>query len=88
MNAFEQIWKSTCSPIALLPKKPEQPEQVPISQKMTLTIREAAAYSGIGVNKLYNLLNAPNCPFVLFVGNRRLVKRKLFEDYIMKQVVI
>ena len=48
---------------------------VPIHLKMTLTAREAAEYSNIGINKIDNMLRTPNCPFVLFVGTKKLVKR-------------
>lgn len=61
---------------------------VPIPQKMMLTIREAAAYSNIGINKIDALLRAPNCPFVLFVGTKKLVKRKEFEDFFQKTLII
>ncbi len=63
-------------------------DKVPIERKMLLTIREAAEYSNIGINKINTLLRTPNCPFVLFVGNKKLVKRKEFEDYIRTKVVI
>ncbi len=62
--------------------------KVPIPQKMTLTIREAAEYSNIGINKIDQMLRAPNCPFVLYVGTKKLVKRKEFEDYIRSCVII
>jgi excisionase family DNA binding protein len=62
--------------------------QVPIHLKMTLTIREAAEYSNIGINKIESLLRVPNCPFVLYVGTKRLVKRKEFEEFISKKTVI
>ncbi len=62
--------------------------KVPIPQKMTLTIREAAEYSNIGINKIDQMLRAPNCPFVLYVGTKKLVKRKEFEDYIRDHVII
>ena len=65
-----------------------KPEMVPIHLKMTMTIKEAAAYSSIGVNKIDQMLKAPDCPFVLFVGSKKLVKRKAFEDYISKRFVI
>lgn len=52
---------------------------VPIWQKTTLTIREAAEYSNIGINKIENLINGPNCDFVLYVGRKRLIERKQFE---------
>jgi excisionase family DNA binding protein len=61
---------------------------VPIPQKMTLSIREAAEYSNIGINKIDQMLRAPNCPFVLYVGTRKLVKMEAFEEFIKKQVVI
>lgn len=62
--------------------------RIPIPQKLALTIREAAEYSNIGQNTLDRMLRAPNCPFVLYVGTKRLVKRKEFEQYISQQLVI
>ena len=62
--------------------------QVPIHLKMTLTAKEAAAYSNIGINKIDSMLRSPNCPFVLFVGSKKLVKRKEFEQYISQVLVI
>ena len=55
---------------------------VPIEQKFLLTIPEAAAYSNIGQNKISKMLNTANCPFALFVGTKRLVKREEFEKFI------
>lgn len=63
-------------------------EKVPISQKMALTVREAAEYSNIGINKIGNMLRAPNCPFALFVGTKKLVKRTAFEAYINGHITI
>lgn len=63
-------------------------EKVPIHLKMTLTIRETAEYSNIGINKIESLLRMPNCPFALYVGTKRLVKRKEFEEFISKKIVI
>lgn len=61
---------------------------VPIHLKVTLTIKEAAEYSNIGINRIDAMLRKPNCPFVLFVGTRKLVKRKEFEDYISRTLII
>ncbi|MBQ4144990.1 MAG: helix-turn-helix domain-containing protein [Clostridia bacterium] len=61
---------------------------VPISEKVLLTVEEAASYSNIGVNKISELLNNPLCEFVLHVGKKRLVKRKEFEKYIEKTLEI
>lgn len=63
-------------------------EKVSIYLKVTLTIKEAAEYSNIGINKIENMLRAPNCPFVLYVGTKKLVKRKEFEEFISKKLVI
>ena len=63
-------------------------ERVPIHQKIALTIKEAAQYSNIGINKIDQMLRTPNCPFVLFVGTKKLVKRKEFEEFIRSQIEI
>ena len=65
-----------------------EPQKVPIHLKMNLTIREAAEYSNIGINKIDSMLRVPNCPFVLYVGTKKLVKRKEFEEFISKKLVI
>ncbi|RHQ27527.1 MULTISPECIES: excisionase [Faecalibacterium] len=57
-------------------------KEVPIWEKAALTIEEAAAYSNIGQCKLRELIAMQNCPFVMFVGKKQLVKRKAFEKYI------
>ncbi len=61
---------------------------VPAWEKSNLTLEEASAYFGIGINKLREITNDKNCKFVLWVGNKRLIKRKLFDEYIEKQYSI
>lgn len=61
---------------------------IPIPQKAILSVREAAAYTNIGINKIDSMLRMPNCPFVLYVGTKKLVKRQEFEKFLSKQVVI
>ena len=56
--------------------------EVPVWEKANLTLEEAAAYSNIGINRLRELSDAEQCPFVLFVGNKRLIKRKQFDAYL------
>lgn len=63
-------------------------QKVPIHEKVTLTIREAAEYSNIGINQIDKLLRALNCPFVLFVGTKKLVKRKEFEQFISNTLIL
>lgn len=57
---------------------------VPIWQKANLTLEEAAAYSGIGINKLREITNQEKCNFVLWVGTKRLLKRKLLDEFLEK----
>ena len=45
--------------------------EVPVWEKSNLTLEEAAAYSGIGINRLRKLLDDERCPFVLWVGAKR-----------------
>ena len=63
-------------------------QTVPIHEKLALTIREAAEYSNIGINKIDEMLRTPNCPFVLFVGKKKLVKRKEFEEFTSSRLTI
>lgn len=57
-------------------------DTVPLWEKSNLTLEEAAAYSGIGINKLRTLSDKEDCSFVLWVGNKRLLKRKKLDEYL------
>ncbi len=61
---------------------------VPIWEKSNLTVEEAAAYTGIGINKIREMSSGDNCPFVLWVCNKRLIKRRKFDEYVEKQFSI
>lgn len=64
-------------------KKVKQPKyEVPLWHKTNLSIDEAVAYTGIGRAKLYEMTNKEDCPFVLWIGNRRVIKRQVFDEYI------
>ncbi len=60
--------------------------ELPITEKFILTIKEASQYSNIGINRLSRMLDDPYCPFALFNGNRKLVKRIEFEKYLTDTV--
>lgn len=62
--------------------------KVDIKDKLNLTIEEAAAYSNIGMNKLRSMADEPSCPFVLYIGKRKVIKRKAFERYLEKVVEV
>ena len=57
-------------------------DKVPVWEKANLSLEEAAAYFGIGINKLRDMTNDENCPFVLWNGSKRLIKRKALEKYL------
>lgn len=62
--------------------------EVPIWEKTTLSIAEAALYSGIGQTKLRKMANREDCPFVLWVGHKCLIKRKPLEEYLERMYSI
>ena len=63
-------------------------KEVPIWEKSNLTLEEAAAYSGIGINKLRKLTDDDKCEFVLWVGTKRLIKRKKLDEFLEKHFSI
>lgn len=56
--------------------------EVPIWEKSNLTVEEAAAYSGVGMTKLREMTEAEDCSFVLWVGTKRLIKRRKLDEYL------
>ena len=58
-------------------------KEIPIWEKYTLTIREAAEYFHIGEKKMRQIVDEnSDADFILMVGNRAMIKRKLIEEYI------
>ena len=55
--------------------------EIPIWEKSNLTLEEAAADSGIGINKLRKLTESEQCSFVLWNGTKRLIKRRKLDEY-------
>ena len=55
---------------------------ISICDEELLTLSEAAVLYNIGINKIRDLTNDDNCPFVLFVGNKRLIKRRQFNSFL------
>lgn len=60
----------------------------PAVSQISFDDKKTLEYSNIGINKLESMVRAPNCPFVLLVGTKKLVKRKEFEEFIRRKVVI
>ena len=59
-------------------EKDETIYNVPLWEKVMLTIDEAAAYTGVGSRKIRQLTDNERCPFVLWNGSKRLIKREEF----------
>lgn len=56
-----------------------------LKEKKLLTVEEAADLFGIGRTKIRELSSGDDCPFVLWIGGHRKIKREEFEKYIMDQ---
>lgn len=94
-KSLEEISAKTFFPISTLCRRikcmkekigdDNMPFKVPIWEKAALTLEEAAEYSNIGINKIREISNSPRCDFVIFVGKKRLIKRKEFERYISER---
>ena len=59
-----------------------QLQKVPLCEKELLTLNEAAALFGVGINRIRDMTNDERCTYVLFVGGKRLIKRRLFLEYL------
>jgi len=66
----------------------KEKEIVPIWEKPYLSLEEASAYFGIGINKLRELTNHNKCKYVLWNGSKRLIKRKIFDEYLTEEYSI
>lgn len=55
---------------------------VPVCEKYTLTIKEAAAYFNVGMKKLRRLAEENTDRFAVFSGNKYLIIRTKFEKFI------
>ena len=69
-------------------KKASERPVVPIWEKATISIEEAVAYTGIGINKMRELTSDEDCDFVLWVGSKRVIKRKKLEEYLERNFSI
>lgn len=59
---------------------------VPVKDKVLLTIEEASAICNIGIKKMQEITRDPRCSFVFHSGEKRLVKRKKLEEFIDKNL--
>lgn len=63
--------------------------EIPYWEKYMLTLREAAEYFHIGEKKMRQIVEENmDADFLLTSGNRIMIKRKLFEQYLNQTTVL
>lgn len=64
-------------------------KDIPLWEKYTLTVEEAALYFRIGENKLRKLISDDkNATYILWNGNRPQIKRVMFEKMVDRLTLI
>lgn len=59
---------------------------IPLHEKLNLSIEEAAVYSGVGVNQIKKWLSDPSCTFYFWLTKKkRLIRRKQFEEFLLSR---
>ena len=61
----------------------ESNEMLPVSEKYMITIKEAAAYFNIGIKKLRRIAEDNLGTVAVYCGNRFLIIRPKFEEFIL-----
>lgn len=70
-------------------RKEMQSSTIPVWKRYALTITEAAEYYHIGENKLRMIADEhPQADFIIMNGNRILIKRQKFEEYLDRATVV
>jgi conserved domain protein len=59
-----------------------------LNEKYTLSIKEAAEYFGIGVKKMRRLAEEHTGSFSVYSGNRYLIIREKFEQFLNESTMI
>lgn len=84
------LMPSTQGGISICPEKRDEiiTYDIPLWNKPIMSVAEAAMYTGLSANKIYEMTSDEKCPFVIWVGSRRVIKRKSFEKYLERQYSI
>lgn len=70
-------------------KKDNEGFSIPFWEKYSLTVNEASAYFHIGDKKLRQIIaDDPYADYLLKVGNRQMIKRKRFEQFLDRQEAV
>ena len=62
--------------------------EVPIWERVLLTINEASDYTGIGAYRLRMLADKPNSNLIIWVGSKKMFKRKKLDEYLENSISI
>jgi excisionase family DNA binding protein len=62
--------------------------EIPMNEKYTLSIKEAAVYFGIGIKKMRRLAEDHTSSFAVLSGNRYLIIRTKFEEFLQETSTI
>lgn len=61
---------------------------LPLCDKYLLTLKEASLYFNIGINKIREITDDTDNDCVVFINNKRMIKRKKFEKWLDKQTYL
>ena len=81
---YPKFIKLNTAGISKQPKIKNRRPEIPVWERSSLTIDQAAVYCGVGRDKLRELTDRDDCSFVLWVGSKRLIRRKKLDDYLDK----
>ena len=87
-EAYDEVLNELSERIAVLQTKETRSvnkNQVPLSEKFLLTVKEASIYFNIGENKMHRIAAEyleSDHRFVIQNGGRTMINRKKFEDFL------
>lgn len=58
--------------------------EIPLQERYMISLKEASAYFHIGIKKMRRMAEDNEGGFALFLGNRYLICRPKFEEYLLK----
>ena len=59
---------------------------IPVWERTLLTLNEASAYTGLGINRLRRIANSNENELVVWVGSKRMFKRRKLDEYLERAV--
>ena len=63
------------------PLKQKGGKKMQTSEKIGLSVTEAAALIGISKSSMYQIIKRQDCPFAAMIGGRRLISRRRLQEW-------